>query len=88
MNFEQTKEAAKVLVRSIMNTMMEQNVPLENCTEILGMTTAAICGAPPEPLDAREQVASFLAAFSATLSSGVEINEGELCEKSDLEQRP
>ena len=77
MTFEQKKEAAKVLARSIMNTMVEQNVPLENCTEILGMTTAAICGAPPEPLDAREQVASFLAAFSATRSSGVEIKEGE-----------
>ena len=77
MKFEQKKEAAKVLARSIMNTMVEQNVPLEDCTEILGMTTAAICGAPPEPLEPREQVASFLAAFSATLSSGVEIMEGE-----------
>ena len=77
MDFEKKKEAAKVLARSIMNTMVEQNVPLEDCTEILGMTTAAICGAPPEPLEPREQVASFLASFSATLSSGIEIMEGE-----------
>ena len=77
MTFVQKKEAAKVLARSIMNTMVEQNVPLEDCTEILGMTTAAICGAPPEPLEPREQVASFLAAFSATLSSGIEIKEDE-----------
>ena len=77
MTFEQKKEAAKVLARSIMNTMVEQNVPLEDCTEILGMTTAAICGASPKPLEPRKQVASFLASFSATLSSGVEIKEGE-----------
>ena len=77
MDFEKKKEVAKVLARSIMNTMVEQNVPLEDCAEILGMTTAAICGAPPEPLTQRETIASFLAAFSATLSSGVEIMEGE-----------
>jgi hypothetical protein len=77
MDFENKKEAAKVLARSIMNTMVEQNVPLEDCTEILGMTTASICGAPPEPLEPREQVASFLAAFSATLSSGIEIKEAK-----------
>jgi hypothetical protein len=69
MTFEQKKEAAKVLARSIMNTMVEQNVPLEDCTEILGMTTAAICGVPPEPLTQRETIASFLAAFSSTLNS-------------------
>jgi hypothetical protein len=77
MTFEQKKEAAKVLARSIMNTMVEQNVPLEDCTEILGMTTAAICGAPPEPLEPREQVASFLVAFSDTLSAGIKIKEGK-----------
>ncbi len=70
MTFEQKKEAAKVLARSIMNTMVEQNVPLEDCTEILGMTTAAICGVPPEPLTQSETIAAFLAAFSATLNSG------------------
>ena len=77
MTFEQKKEAAKVLARSIMNTMVEQNVPLEDCTEILGMTTAAICVAPPEPLESRELFASFIASFSAMLSIGVEIKEGE-----------
>lgn len=73
--FEQKKKTAKVLARSIINTMMEQNVPLEDCTEILGMTTAAICGAPPEPLKPREMIASFLASFSSTLSSGLKIKE-------------
>lgn len=73
MEFEQKKEVAKVLARSIMNTMMEQNVPLEDCVEIIGITTASICGGAPDPLDPREQVASFLAAFSATLSAGVKI---------------
>lgn len=77
MDFEQKKETAKVLARSIINTMMEQNVPLEDCTEILGMTIAAICGASPEPLKPRETIASFLTSFSATLSSGLEIKEGE-----------
>ena len=77
MDFEQKIEAAKVLARAIMNTMMEQNVPLEDCVEIIGMTTASICGGAPEPLDPREQVASFLAAFSATLSAGIKIKEDE-----------
>ena len=31
MYFEKKKEVAKVLARSIMNTMIEQNVPLEDC---------------------------------------------------------
>lgn len=75
MDFEQKKETAKVLARSIINTMMEQNVSLEDYTEILGMTTAAICGSTPEPLKPREMIASFLASFSATLSSGLEIKE-------------
>lgn len=73
--FEQKKKTAKVLACSIINTMMEQNVPLEDCTEILGMTTAAICGVPPEPLKPREMIASFLASFSATLSSALETKE-------------
>lgn len=77
MDFEKKKEVAKVLARSIMNTMIEQNVPLEDCVEIIGMTAASICGGAPEPLEPREQIASFLAAFSATLSVGVEIMEGE-----------
>jgi hypothetical protein len=75
MNFEKKKEVAKVLNRSIMNTMMEQNVPLEECIEIIGITVAAICGAAPTPLEPREQIASFLASFSATLSAGVETKE-------------
>ena len=77
MDFEKKKEVAKVLARSIMNTMIEQNVPLEDCVEIIGMTVASICGGTPAPLEPREQVASFLASFSATLSCGVEIKEGE-----------
>ena len=74
MTFEQKKEAAKVLARSIMNTMVEQNVPLEDCTEILGMTTAAICGAPPAPLTAKETIASFFASFTATIASVADAN--------------
>lgn len=77
MDFEKKKEVAKVLARSIMNTMMEQNVPLEDCVEIIGMTAASICGGAPEPLEPREQIASFIAAFSATLSAGIEIKEGK-----------
>lgn len=77
MDFEKKKEVAKVLARSIMNTMLEQNVPLEDCVEIIGMTAASICGGAPAPLEPREQIALFLAAFSATLSAGVEIMEGE-----------
>ena len=76
MDFEKKKEVAKVLARSIMNTMMEQNVPLEDCVEIIGMTAASICGGAPEPLEPREQIATFLASFSATLSAKVKRMEG------------
>ena len=75
MTFEKKKEVTKVLVSSIMNTMMEQNVPLEDCIEIIGMTAASICGGAPAPLEPREQIASFLASFSATLSAGVKTKE-------------
>lgn len=76
MDFEKKKEVAKLLTSSIMNTMMEQNVPLEDCTEIIGMTAASICGGAPAPLEPREQIASFLASFSSALSAGVETKEG------------
>lgn len=75
MDFEKKKEVAKVLSRSIMNTMMEQNVPLDDCVKIIGITAASICAASPAPLDPKEQIASFLESFSATLSAGVEIKE-------------
>lgn len=78
MTFEQKKESAKVLARSIMNTMLEQNVPLEDCVEIIGMTAASICVVAPEPLEPREQIATFLAAFSATLSAGLKSRRNDV----------
>jgi len=76
MDFEKKKEVAKILVRSIMNTMMEQNVPLEDCVEIIGITVASICGGAPAPLEPRVLIASFLASFSATLSTGLKNHGG------------
>lgn len=51
MEFEKKKEVAKVLARSIMNTMMEQNVPLEDCVEIIGMTAAQYVAEHPHLLN-------------------------------------
>ena len=76
MNFEKKIEVAKVLASSFINTMKEQNVPLEDCVDILGITAASICGGVPAPLDLREQTASFLASFTTTLSYASRNKEG------------
>ena len=69
MTFEQKKEAAKVLARSIMNTMVEQNVPLEESIEVCAITMAAICGSAPEPLTPKEAIGIFLSTFAASLQA-------------------